>query len=405
MILSLFLNSIATNSKISIYDVNPDIISALTPHESIEIICDANFTDYDFPGSGMEIDPYIIEGYTITIIAYGYHGILVYNVTKHFIIQHCFIEYAFSGIHIESISVGTAIINNNTCVNSNYAGIYLHDCSNSTIVNNTCISNYVGIELHESENCIIEKNTCGGNIFEGIALLNLESCYVFDNDCFYNKWGIKLIQASSIIINNTFKEGDVGIYLSSIVYFYYHSTVINNTCSNNNYYGIKLLGYSCSTIAYNDCGENKNGIKLVDADSNIFKDNLFYKNLDFGMYIDENSQDNIIHHNEFVDNNFYYTQGPQAFDDGSNNTWYDKTSNEGNYWSDYSTIPYVIDGSANSIDPWPLGEPIVTTLTTSSETVSSTTEKSSFPTLIVILSLIVNVCFLSSMHKRRRFLK
>ncbi len=402
LILSLLLNSVATNSKISVYDINLDVFSALTPHERIEIICDANFTDYGFPGSGTEIDPYVIEGYTITITAYGYYGILVYNVTKHFIIQHCFIEYAFSGIHIESISVGTAIINNNTCVSSNYAGIYLSDSSNSTIVNNTCLSNYVGIELHNSENCSIEKNTCGGNTFEGIALLYLESCYVFDNDCFYNKWGIKLLQASSIIINNTFNEGDIGIYLYSIVHFYYHSTVMNNTCSNNNYYGIKLLGYSCSTIAYNDCSNNKNGIKLMDADSNVIRHNLFNRNYDYGAYIDEYSVDNIIHHNEFVDNNLYITQGPQAFDGGSNNTWYDKTSNKGNYWSDYSTIPYLIDGSAGSIDPWPLGEPIVTTLTTSSETVSSTTEKSSFPILFVVFSLIVNVCLLSSVYKRRR---
>ena len=70
LILSFLLSSVATNSKISVYDINPDVISALTPHERIEIICDANFTDYGFPGSGTEIDPYVIERYTITIIAY-----------------------------------------------------------------------------------------------------------------------------------------------------------------------------------------------------------------------------------------------------------------------------------------------------------------------------------------------
>lgn len=163
LILSLFLNSAATNSKISVYDVNPNVISALTPRERIEIICDANFTDYGFPGSGTEIDPYVIEGYDIT--TYLYNGILVYNVTKHFIIQHCFIEYAVSGIYVVSVSAGTAVISNNTCLNNDYAGIYLSNSSNSTIVNNTCITNYVGIELHESENYTIEKNTCVGNIF------------------------------------------------------------------------------------------------------------------------------------------------------------------------------------------------------------------------------------------------
>jgi hypothetical protein len=69
LILSLLLNSVATNSKKSIYDVTPDIISALTPHERIEIIYDANFTDYSFPGSGTEIDPYMsLKDMTLQLI-------------------------------------------------------------------------------------------------------------------------------------------------------------------------------------------------------------------------------------------------------------------------------------------------------------------------------------------------
>ena len=42
-------------------------ISSYTPHDPITIISNANFSDYGFPGSGTQEDPYRIEGYNISI--------------------------------------------------------------------------------------------------------------------------------------------------------------------------------------------------------------------------------------------------------------------------------------------------------------------------------------------------
>ncbi|MHA2085859.1 MAG: hypothetical protein ACW992_11310, partial [Candidatus Thorarchaeota archaeon] len=45
----------------------------------------------------------------------------------------------------------------------------------------------------------------------------------------------------------------------------------------------------------------------------------------------------------------------QGFDEGRNNTWYDATTEEGNWWSDYSgSGTYIIDGPSNSADQYPI---------------------------------------------------
>jgi hypothetical protein len=75
----------------------------------------------------------------------------------------------------------------------------------------------------------------------------------------------------------------------------------------------------------------------------------------YGLYIDSESDNNTVHHNSFIDNNLGGSS--QAFDDGTNNTWFDESTLEGNYYSDYSGVGnYSIDGNANSSDTYPLTE-------------------------------------------------
>ena len=66
-----------------------------------------------------------------------------------------------------------------------------------------------------------------------------------------------------------------------------------------------------------------------------------------------------------INNNFRYKTFPYVQDiefvyimDGEGNFWYDPTSFEGNWWSDWDEISaYPIDGSASSLDLYPLGVP------------------------------------------------
>jgi hypothetical protein len=79
--------------------------------------------------------------------------------------------------------------------------------------------------------------------------------------------------------------------------------------------------------------------------------NLLAGNADFGVTVSIYSNANSIHHNSFIGNG---QNTSQAYDDGSNNIWYDETVLEGNYWSDYSGNGiYRIAGVADAIDLYP----------------------------------------------------
>lgn len=76
----------------------------------------------------------------------------------------------------------------------------------------------------------------------------------------------------------------------------------------------------------------------------------------YGIYFADAGNNNLIHHNDFFENSV----SSQALDDGYNNQWYDDSTNEGNYWSDWiCTGDYLIDGSAAFVDPYPLGGVVV----------------------------------------------
>ncbi len=158
--------------------------------------------------------------------------------------------------------------------------------------------------------------------------------------------------SSTTVINNTCNNnGDCIVLLSSE-----SATVVNNTCSNSSF-GIKISSSGSATVVNNTCNNNLYGIWLWDSDSCNITYNLLQENVEHGVNLDSDSDNNLIHHNTFVNNNLGGTS--QACDDGTNNYWYDTTTLEGNYWSDWSgTGSYSIDGSAGSIDLYPFGESI-----------------------------------------------
>ncbi len=133
------------------------------------------------------------------------------------------------------------------------------------------------------------------------------------------------------------------------------STVVNNTCNNNNY-GVYLYSSGSSTVGNNTCNNNLYGIYPHDTDSCVVTYNLLQENGAYGVYLGFGSDNNLIHHNTFVEN--YLLGTSQACDRGTNNYWYDTETLEGNYWSDWSgTGSYTVAGSAGSEDLYPLDEP------------------------------------------------
>ena len=312
---------------------NKQVISAFTDHEPIFISNDDNFTDYGFPGEGTISTPYLIEEYRI--ISSSVYGIYITSTTKHFIIRNCYIDVNTIGISILNIAIQTASIINNTCCHHNYYGITLGESDSGIVKDNICYDNQYGIYIYDSENTLIKNNTCYNNDY-GIYEWETTACETSQNYCYDN------IQ---------------GMYIHTCSDFY----IKDNICNDNTEEGIYITTMANTvTLMNNSCNNNEDGITIVGSDC-ILKENLLKLNSGYGIWLEGPSIGNTVHHNKFVDNKL--SGGSQARDDGIQNIWYDTTTNEGNWWNDYSgTGNYTIDGSRNSKDPYPLTD--VTTQTT-----------------------------------------
>ncbi|MHA1347699.1 MAG: right-handed parallel beta-helix repeat-containing protein [Candidatus Heimdallarchaeaceae archaeon] len=272
---------------------------------------------------------------------------------------------AFSTIYNNSCTLNTWGINilfspfsniiNNTCNYSNNGGILLSFSDSSSIYANNCFNNDLyGIKLYNSDSSIIKNNVCSSYNKWGIWCESSDSINISNNKCNYNKdIGVVLyLAASSIINNNSANNNYMGIWCESAK----SSFITNNTCNGNANVGIIVPQSTMSTITENTCNYNNKGIYLYYSSSFILITyNLLKENVEYGVYIGSDSQNNLIHHNSFIDNNLSGTS--QAYDSGINNTWYEKETLEGNYWTDLENNSfYKIDGETKNKDKCPLDE-------------------------------------------------
>lgn len=310
---------------------HPDL-QALTPHGPIFIEYDSNFTDYGFPGAGIAGDPYRIENYNITISG-DYPILFGGNNTDHFVIQNCFLKTdtnagIFLGKYYD-MGNGTVRILNNVIISESSYGIILNGGNYSTITENNINSNYYCIQLDSCVFSLISKNTIHSKNDAGMDISFCSNITVTKNTCLECYEGIILAYSDNSIIthNNITESGNDGIYLQDSAYV---------TISNN---------YFIESVS--------RGIYSSSSYNSVITNNLFQGNGEYGISLVFSSSNNVVHHNAFIENNLAGTS--QANDDGSNNIWYDDVTSEGNYWNEWVSGSYSIDGTASSVDPYPLG--------------------------------------------------
>ncbi|MCG3218020.1 MAG: right-handed parallel beta-helix repeat-containing protein [Candidatus Heimdallarchaeota archaeon] len=325
---------------------HPSFSYSYSPHDPIEINDDTDFTSANgvTSGSGTEEKPYIIGHWNIT--ASGNHGIFINGTTKHFIIRNNFIDNGTSegnqGIYLYKIASGTAKLENNVCQN-NAIGISLFLSSDNSLINNLCTNNIIGVYINRSS---------------------------------YN-----------FLANNNISNNQGGIEMD----FSHNNALINNTFGSNRYTGIVLIGSSFNLISWNYIIDNNNGIYLYYSYYSPFPKAI-------------SSDNNLIHHNSFIAYGvFSYHGSRHASDYGNDNIWYDKESNEGNYWDDRDVEEdgYSIPSPhPRSIDPYPLQVPPV--LTTPVEKPKwNTTSDASFSHIFIVMT-ILSVLVSTNYVKRKK---
>ncbi|MHA1853523.1 MAG: NosD domain-containing protein, partial [Candidatus Heimdallarchaeaceae archaeon] len=269
-------------------------------------------------------------------------------------------------------------VNFNNIYQNSECGLYFFYCDVSEILGNTVVQNDgKGIHLQYTAYATLEDNNCSNNLY-GLSLVGSYSSTLSNNFCCNNSYyGVFLWHSSgSTIKNNTCNFNEYGLYLATSTF------VINNTFSNN-YYGIYIDQTSRSTITYNTIAHSTS----------------------YGIYIYYKVTNNTIWLNNFIDNNLGGTS--QAFSYTPENMFYNSTTKEGNYWSDWSGIgAYEIDtAEGDLVDLYPLTEPVEypiepepTTSTVSTET--GKTKTSGDPLVITILCSLSVMVILSKKKKK-----
>jgi len=273
----------------------------------------------------LDSDNVTITNLTIDDAIYGIKG-----EGDFFSIKNCIISNNLDGINLVSSS---NISISNCKIIDNFDGICLEKCPNCNISNNHIISNFKGIRISKSsDNSEIYNNKIEKNLEDGISITESENNFVIGNKLYKNNQGI----------------------WGSALYFYKSS---NNIISENSIYknecGGIVLTYSCTN---NKIFKNTIEDNIHNSDGNNF----------YGISFFEGSNDNLIYHNSFIDNN-HLAFSHNAID-YCNNKWYNDSIKEGNYWSDYNGLDRDNDGvgdkphnirGRNNQDLYPLKDPCI----------------------------------------------
>ncbi|MFW9818143.1 MAG: ABC transporter substrate-binding protein [Candidatus Thorarchaeota archaeon] len=215
-------------------DTGEPTISVRSLEEPIYIDNDDDFEAYEFPGSGEEGDPYLIESYYIT--ADNVNLIHIKDTTAHFIIRKCKLDgitQDWKGINLKNVTNG--IIEDNVIIN-NFHGIVLESSNGTLISNNTLLYNCIGTNISSSFNISIICNEFGENDYFGIV--------IYDS-------------SKNEVINNKVHQNYAGIVLGGGAV---NNEILDNVIYNNQWYGIYIAYISSENlIKWNDIIENNQG--------------------------------------------------------------------------------------------------------------------------------------------------
>jgi parallel beta-helix repeat protein len=232
------------------------------------------------------------------------------------------------------------------------------ESNEGTVLNSTDTDPMIPIMTVEADNVKISGFTFEGWSFNNIRINATTGVVIVGNKIVFNAIGILVENSVNITMDDNVLEGfgldNIGIMLD-------HSSeckMTNNTIANAVYDGVRLWFSNNNLLSHNIFANNDYGIFVHGSNRNTVSKNTISESGGPGMYFEESSSNNVIVHNNFVDN---WT--PVGFWDSSANVW--DNGCEGNYWSDYSSndsdhdgvgdLPYAID--SNNKDHYPLMNP------------------------------------------------
>ncbi len=234
-----------------------------------------------------------------------------------------------------------------------YGQLILVFCNGTTVKDETIADTSIALIMVGCENVTVDNCNFDNNNYGSIRLDNSMETTIQNTKCSYNEeyGGVYSFGATNTTLYNiTANNNQFGIFLmGATVFNISHSITISNS-----WYNTRFQGSVAGNIRYNVITNSADeGMLLYDCDYTNISHNFFKNNLGYAIYSDSGSMFNWIHHNAFINNN----QGDtQAYDDSVLNMWDDPWNMEGNYWDDWVSGNYTLDGIGNANDGYPLGD-------------------------------------------------
>ncbi|MFX1402275.1 MAG: ABC transporter substrate-binding protein [Promethearchaeota archaeon] len=294
-------------------------------------------------GSGTWNDPYVIKDLNFDG-QYMYTGIEIWNSSVYFRIENCTFNNCLGGIHLTDTN--NSLIYNNSFYDTKaiWGTIALQYSHNNSIILNR-ISNVTsemgyasGIFNRYGNDCIYDQNVITETYVAIMSGYN-SGTMITNNEVSFSLVGV----TTGFVTNATIKENHAFNNTYGIVLQFTNDTLVKlNQAFDNDFVGIYIMGgpfglfYGCH---YNTITENQ-----------------VYDNIQYGLVFSEVTSHNTVYLNMFIGN------GMNAQDNGTLNNW--DNGAIGNSWDDYVGVdanddgigdtPYLIDGSAGSMDNFPI---------------------------------------------------
>lgn len=289
--------------------------------------------------------------------------------------------------------------------------IYLGNVTNGAIMDCRLWNGAVALHMSRINSCIMSGNEIFDHTWEAIAIEGNSHGNLIENNYLHHneQGGISLWNGAdgNLIRNNIIVENeDAGINIPTD-----DNEISGNVINNNQGSGIRLYLEAASNLIQDNIirdnagdgvamnaihsevtgnlihGNRRDGIELYFAAAqNLIARNTVLNNSKHGVIISDNSRQNTIEYNDFLDNG----EMCQAYDEGQDNYI------QNNYWCDWIQpdedqdgvvdSPYAIAGDANNSDESPRAVPnqelpewYTPILTPSTPSTTETTEPSNIP--------------------------
>ena len=232
------------------------------------------------------------------------------------------------------------------------ATIFVYDYS-SPYYENVLIDKSVTIIGENRETTIIDGSSSNHVLFIVANEVRISNLTIQDSGSGWSNVGVYIIGTDVIVENNIIQYNTNGIFIEGASYNF----VLNNTIKYNIYHAVRMEYTSQNYILDNMIIDNDNGIYMWESPENVIARNVIEANNWEGIILGEYCDDNIIYHNDFIDNKVEHAY------DLSNNIWDGGNTQGGNYWDDYTgedldndgfgDVPYIIRGP-HAVDHYPL---------------------------------------------------